>query len=130
MFNLNKNDIARCGKNIGITIKWDGSEFQVYPKGTGPEHDESYFTTNGEDALRTALRMVQNKEVGSVREFMTTEELDIPTVDFWMVEDGYAEHPIGDRLYAVGDNVYRVEYSDGIIKYYFSLKEALEGSPE
>jgi hypothetical protein len=52
-FNLNKNDIAKCGRDIGITIRWNAewSEFQVYPKGTGVDHPSAYFTGDGEDVV-------------------------------------------------------------------------------
>ena len=53
----------------------------------------------------------------SRRNFTTTEEADISyhpmtTGGFLWVEENYAETQAGDRLYAIGDNLYRIEWND------------------
>lgn len=127
MFNFNKAEISAIGKTVGLTIVWSSewNEFRVYPKGTGVDHPSAYFTSDGEDAVRTALMIVQGKEIGEPREFTMSEQLDIEINGEWYLEDGYADHPIGDRLEAIGDNVYRIHRNE-TWEYYFSLKEALE----
>ena len=132
MFNLTKRDIADCGRVIGLTIRWNAEwgEFQVYPKGAGTEHPSAYFTSDGEDALLTALKMVEGQEHGTPRDFTMTEQLDIESSGtHWFNEESHADHPIGDRLEAVGDNVYRIRYAHAGDKpdfqYFYSLKDAL-----
>ena len=126
--NLSVTDIAACGRAVGLTIRWsaDWNEFQVYPKGTGVDAPSAYFTGDGEDALRTALCMVQGQKHGTPRDFTMTEGFEVESqAGRWFNHDTHAECVSGNRLYAIADNVYRVDPEH---VYFFDLKEALDGS--
>jgi len=130
MFKFTKAEVAAIGRTVGLTIRWvyDWGEFRVYPIGTGKHHDSAYFTDDAEDAVRTALAMVKGKPLGERRPFTTTEQLDISDTQWWFLETDYAEHPIGDTLDAIGDNVYRVTRGVSQWEYFYSIKEAMEAA--
>lgn len=133
MFNLTKADIAACGRVIGMTIRWNSElgEFQVFPKGTSKDHPSAYFTNDGEDALVTALAMVAGQDIGKPRKLTMTEESEASEFEFVSVEDDHIWHPTGDRVEAIGDNVYRIvrtyDYVEGEkFTYFYSLRQAME----
>lgn len=132
MFNLTRKEAAAVARGVGRTLRFntEWQEFQVYLFGKGMNDPASYGTNCLEDALRTCLAMAENEEHGPAigREFTTTEVCDIEChPGFWFNEDTSAEHPIGDSLSAIGDNLYRVYRADDEhrIQYFFDLGEAL-----
>lgn len=132
MFNLTIKEAAAVVRPLGLTLRHNAEwgEYQVYPKGQGMDAPNSYGTSDLEDALRTALCMVEDLEFKDLksRDFTMTEQLDIETSGtHWFNEESHAVHPIGDRLYALGDNLYLVERAENPVqfKYFFSLNEAL-----
>ena len=130
---ITKKEAAEIGRKIGMTIKWDPywEEFSVYPKGTGKFHPSAYFPTDVEDAVFTAIQMQnQHFDVCNAlkREFTTTEEADLScNSNHWFVETDYADHPIGDRLFALGNNIYGVRRAEGDLKLFTKLSDAMEG---
>lgn len=62
------------------------------------------------------------------RPFTTTEEADISCnlPNFCMLEEDYLYHPSGDKLHAVGDNLYRISrYDERDVSFFENLSDAI-----
>ena len=60
------------------------------------------------------------------RAFTMTEELDIATGGtHFVAEEDYAVHPTGDRIEAIGDNLYRLTRFDDAVGDQFVVSNSL-----